>query len=400
MTEARIRTILHVDMDAFFAAVEIRDHPQYAGQPLAVGGNATQRGVVAAANYEARRFGIRSAMPTSMALRLCPQLVVLPPRLPRYHEISRQIHGIFSRYTPLIEPLSLDEAFLDISDSLRLFGSAEAIGQRIREEIRHELGLTASVGIAGNKFLAKLASDIDKPDGFVRVPPDHAESFLAQLPVSRLWGVGRATERILRRMDIRTIGDLRKHRPETLVQWLGKQGEVLWQLAHGHDERPVVPDREARSISHEMTFDEDIQDARDLRDRLLMLTEQVAWRLRRTGKQCRGVFIRLRDADFHTITRSLVLPQPVDTTHTIWRQARSLFERHWQHQPLRLIGVGVERLQVESAMRQGDLFAGTENHCKQQQIDRIVDRIRQRFGSDALHRAVRQPHTGREQGST
>jgi len=377
-------------MDAFFAAVEIRDHPQYAGLPLAVGGNAAQRGVVAAASYEARRFGIRSAMPTGTALRLCPQLILLPPRLPRYREVSRQIHRIFLRYTPLIEPLSLDEAFLDISDSLRLFGSEETIGQRIKDEIQRELGLTASVGIAGNKFLAKLASDIDKPDGFVHISSECSESFLAELPVSRLWGVGVATERILQRMGICTIGELRQHNPGKLREWLGKQGEVLWQLAHGHDERPVVPDREAKSISHEITFDENIQDERRLRAQLLMLTEHVAWRLRQSGKHCRGVFIRLRDANFHTVTRSTSLPQPVDTTHAIWRQVKHLFERHWHHQPLRLIGIGVERLQAEFAVQQGELFTSAESQRKQQQIDRIVDRIQQRFGSDALHRAVRE----------
>ncbi len=389
MTEQRAeRTILHVDMDAFFAAVEVLDHPQYAGLPLAVGGNATQRGVVAAASYEARRFGIHSAMPTATALRLCPQLILLPPRLPRYRDISHRIQQIFARYTPLIEPLSLDEAFLDVTDSLQLFGSAQAIARGIKDDIQRELGLTASVGIAGNKFLAKLASDIDKPDGLVHIPQHQAERFLASLPVSRLWGVGKVTAHRLERMDIHSIADLRKHDPAQLEAWLGRQGRVLWQLAHGRDDRPVVPDRQARSISHEITFAEDVHDEDRLRAQLLMLTEHVAWRLRQSGKCCQGVWIRLRDGNFHTMTRRVSLAQPVNTTHAVWQQARRLFVRHWQRQPLRLIGVGVERLQAAESPRQGELFAEAGSQRKQQQIDRIVDRIQQRFGRNALHRAA------------
>lgn len=380
------RAILHVDMDAFFASVEELDNPLLAGKPLIVGGNATHRGVVAAANYAARRFGIHSAMPTSTALRKCPHAVLLPPRLPRYSEISRQVHTIFHRYTPLVEPLSLDEAFLDITNSLRLFGSPESIGQRIKHEIRQELGLVASVGIAPNKFVAKIASDINKPDGFKAVTGDKVLSFLSPLPISRLWGVGGKTESILKTMSIHTIGDLRAVHLSAIAQLLGNNGEHLWQLAHGIDERPVVADRDAKSISHETTFAEDISDADVLRYRLLELTEQVAWRLRKSEQTGKTIFIRLRHSDFTTITRSRSLSHHSDITQEIWQLTRRLFAEHWHGEPLRLIGMGVDNLkEAREEPHQQELFGAT-NRAKQQKIDQVVDHIQNRFGKTSLHR--------------
>ena len=242
--------ILHVDMDAFYASIEERDDPRLVGRPVIVGGTPQQRGVVAAANYEVRRFGVHSAMPTATALRLCPQAVVLPVRMQHYADVSGEIRAILERYTPLVEPLALDEAFLDVTGSEPLFGSAETIGRRIKADIRREVRLVASVGVAPNKFLAKVASDLEKPDGFVVVRPDAVQQFLDPLPVGRLWGVGRVTGATFQRLGIDTIGQLRRLSESTLEELFGRSGGQLWRLAQGIDDRQVVPDREAKMISH------------------------------------------------------------------------------------------------------------------------------------------------------
>ena len=272
--------ILHVDMDAFYASVEERDQPEIAGRPLIVGGSAESRGVVAAANYPAREFGVHSAMATSKALRLCPDAVVLPPRMEWYSRIARQIREIFHRYTPEIEPLSLDEAFLDATGSVQLFGSVEEIGRKIKQDIWSELRLIASVGVAPNKFLAKLASDMDKPDGFTVITADVIQETLDPLPVTRIWGVGRVTAQKFHALGIHTISDLRQKSLEQLGKQFGSHGKHFWQLARGIDDRMVVPDRKAKSVSHETTFPTDIEDPDQLRAWLLELTEQVARRLR------------------------------------------------------------------------------------------------------------------------
>ncbi len=301
--------ILHVDMDAFYASVEERDQPQLVGKPVIVGGTPEGRGVVAAANYVVRRFGVHSAMPTSQALRLCPTAIVLPVRMDHYANISRHIRTIFERFTPLVEPISLDEAFLDVTGSKTMFGPAASMAVRIKQEILSETRLVASVGVAPNKFLAKIASDLEKPDGLVIVAPDGVQAFLDVLPVERLWGVGKVAQGVLERMGVRTIGALRQTPQRTLTDRFGKSGEHLWQLAHGIDDRPVVPDREAKSISHETTFATDVDDADVLRAWLLELTEQVARRLRRYGLRGRTVNMKVRFADFRTITRSQTLPE-------------------------------------------------------------------------------------------
>lgn len=257
--------ILHIDMDAFYASVEERDNPSLVGKPVIVGGSPESRGVVAAANYEARKFGVHSAMAAARAWRLCPHAIVIKPRIDYYASVSRQIRDIFEQFTPLVEPLSLDEAFLDVTGSEPLFGPSAEIGRQIKLRIREELKLTASVGVATNKFVAKIASALKKPDGFVLVEPGEIQAFLDPLPVGNLWGVGKVTGQVFERLNVLTIGQLRQMSLGTLNKLFGTSGEHYWQLAHGIDNRRVVPDREAKSISNETTFAEDIADMEVLR---------------------------------------------------------------------------------------------------------------------------------------
>jgi DNA polymerase-4 len=378
--------ILHVDMDAFYASVEERERPELVGKPLIVGGTPQGRGVVAAANYAVRKFGVHSAMPTSTALKLCPHAILLPPRMSYYAEVSEQIGEIFERYTPLVEPLSLDEAFLDVTGSELLFGPAAQIGRRIKREVHDQVRLVASVGVAPNKFLAKIASDLEKPDGFVVVDPARVHEFLDPLPVGRLWGVGRVTGKTLEQLEVRTIGDVRRMPLEVLQQHFGKSGEHLWQLAHGIDERPVVPDREAKSISHETTFAVDLDDRDALRAWLMELTEQVGRRLRRHELRGRTVHLKLRFADFHTIARSKTLPEPTNITNEIWTSAAELLESCLANprQRIRLLGVGLSSFDGPHHAQQS-LFVDEERE-KQSQLDQAADLIRERFGSAALHR--------------
>ncbi len=383
------RAILHVDMDAFYASVEIREQLGLAGRPVIVGGAPERRGVVSAASYEARRYGVHSAMPTARALRLCPEAVFLPVRMDLYAAVSRQIRAIFGRYTPLVEPLSLDEAFLDVTESRTLFGPAADIARAIKRDIREELQLVASVGVAPNKFLAKIASDLDKPDGFVEVPADGVQDFLDPLPASRVWGVGKATCAELERYGIRTIADLRRQPREWLVDRFGRFGERLHELAHGIDHRPVVPDSEAKSLSHETTFPVDVADRATLRARLLDLTEQVARRLRRHDRLARTVQLKLRLADFRSLTRSRTLPEPTDVTADLWQATAELFQATMAREtrPVRLIGMGVHDLvdPVSEPHVQGDLFAEPRRR-RQREIDRLADAIQSRFGPDGIRR--------------
>ncbi len=384
--------IIHVDMDAFYASVELRERPELAQRPVVVGGTPEGRGVVAAASYAARRFGIHSAMPMAQALKRCPELVVLPVRMAHYAEVSAQIRTIFARYTPLIEPLSLDEAFLDARGSEKLFGASVEIGHRIKDEIRCELDLVASVGVAPNKFLAKVASDLDKPDGFTVVAPDKVQAFLDPLPLTRLWGVGKATDATLRGLGLVTIADLRRQGEAFLLSRFGKSGQHLWQLAHGIDPRPVVPEREAKSISHETTFETDVRDRNVLHDCLLQLTEAVAVRLRAEGRKARTIFLKIRYHDFRTLTRSKTLAQADDTTQALWHAVQQLFAQRLPANlpPVRLLGMGVEGLE-EPGLQQPDLFDGAIDET-QRKLDDVADRIRARFGAASLRRGgVRHP---------
>lgn len=382
--------ILHVDMDAFYASIEERDNPSLVGKPVIVGGSAEGRGVVAAANYEARKYGVHSAMAAARAKRLCPHGVFIKPRIEHYAAVSRSIREIFESFTPLVEPLAFDEAFLDVTGSQPLFGPAESIGRQIKQRIRDELHLVASVGVAPNKFLAKIASDLRKPDGFVVVPPDDAaiRDFLDPLPIGRIWGIGKVTGRTFERLAIHTIGQLREVPLRTIAQLFGPAGEHYLKLAHGIDDRPVVPDREAKSISNETTFAEDISDIEILRSWLVVLVEQVARRLRRHGLKGRTVELKVRYSDFQTISRSLTLDRPSHTTQELLAAAIELLAHKLpaNRQAVRLIGFGVSKLESDPAVQQS-LF-GEDQARRDRKIDIVADEIATKFGKRAIRRGA------------
>ena len=386
--------IIHVDMDAFYASVEMREQPGLADLPVVVGGSAQGRGVVAAANYAAREYGIHSAMPVAQAQRLCPKLVTLPVRMALYIEVSQQIREIFQRYTPEIEPLSLDEAFLDVTASERLFGDAVTIGHRIQNDIANELSLVASVGIAPSKFVAKIASDIDKPNGFIVIPETEVQAFLDPLPVSRLWGVGKVTGNEFERLGIHTVKQIRQQPLDALQYRFGKFGKQLWNLAQGIDPRKVITDSRAKSISNETTFAVDISERSLLRNSLLELTEQVAFRLRQQGFYARTVQIKLRFSDFKTITRSTSLTTHTQITKELWEVAKEMLDTALRDRPraIRLLGMGTSGLSRQaSTSQQTDLFANPEQE-KQREIDQLADEIKNRFGNISIRRGTRQPN--------
>ena len=341
-----------------------------------------------AASYEARKYGVHSAMPSVQAKRLCPHAVFLAPRMQIYAEISHQIQQIFRRFTSLVEPLSLDEAFLDVTGSEALFGSAVEIGQQIKTEILNRTELVASVGVAPNKFLAKVASDLDKPDGFVVVDPKRIQEFLDPLSVARLWGVGRVAKTVFDGLGVRTVRDVRRLSLEVLEQHFGeKNGRHLWSLSHGLDERRVVPDREARSVSHETTFAEDIDDMEILRAWAIELTEQVAQRMRRYNLRGRTVQLKVRFSDFRTITRSTTLPRPTNVTQSIWAAAEEMLSTRLpaKHMAVRLLGVGVSGFdRVEQ--KQLSLF-DAEEQGSHTRLDSATDKIREKLGSTSIRRA-------------
>lgn len=380
--------ILHIDMDAFYASVEQRDDPSLLGKPVVVGGSADGRGVVAASSYEARKFGIYSAMSAHRAKQLCPQAVFIRPRIDYYASISQQLRLIFEEFTPLIEPLSLDEAFLDVTGSESLLGSAIQIGQQIQSLVRERLHLTASVGVAPNKFIAKIASDLEKPNGFVVVMPDQIQSFLDPLPVGRIWGVGKVTAQVFSRFAISTIGQLRQLSRETLNDLFGSSAEHYWLLSHGIDNRPVVTDRETKSISNETTFAEDINEMDDLKSRLVTLVEQVSRRLRNHERMGRTIELKIRFSDFKSLSRSLTLSRSTNITNELLAAGLELLCKRLpnNHLPVRLIGFGVSNLdQPETTQLQ--LFDESERE-QQRSLDKVADEIAKKFGKHALHRAV------------
>lgn len=378
-------TILHVDMDAYYASVEQRDDPALRGLPVIVGG-VKGRGVVCAASYEARKFGVKSAMPTATAKKLCPQGVFLPVRMHHYAQISRQLREIFQSFTPLVEPLSLDEAFLDTRGCEGLFGSAADIARQIKARVKAQTELIASVGVGPNKFLAKLASDHGKPDGLVVVPPEQVTEFLAPLPVGRIWGVGAKGEKRLHDLGIRTVGQLAALPEKTLIDHFGESGQSMWRLAHGWDGRTVVPDREAKSISTETTFSHDIGDRQVLRNCLLNLVDELASRMRHEGIRGRTLELKIRSADFVTRTRSCSLNEATNVTELMWQAFVELFERSLAADvlPVRLLGVGAVKL-TRDTLVQKELF-GEETRERHGALDTTIDAIRGQFGTEAIHR--------------
>ncbi len=378
------RAILHIDMDAFFASVEQRDHPQLRGKPVLVGGDGP-RGVVAAASYEARKYGCHSAMPSSIAKRLCPNAIFVKGSHSTYSKVSKQVFEILERFSPAIQPISIDEAFLDVTGSTHLFGSPTDIAIEIRRLVKHELNLTCSVGIAPNKFLAKLASDMNKPDGYTLITTETTQQILDPLPVEKLIGVGQSTKRTLDRLGVRTVKQLRGLPVETLVARLGDFGEKLHRLAQGLDDRPVRIDRGAKSISHEHTFAADLDNPDEVRAIIARQASDVAARLRKHNRYAKTISIKVRFGDFETITRSVTFENQTNETNAIHDAAKSLFDL-WANsfRPVRLIGVALSQL-TESPAEPG-LF-DTQAHKRNQAVDQATDAITKRFGKDALTRA-------------
>ncbi len=372
------RVILHVDMDAFYASVEQRDDPALRGKPVLVGGTGG-RGVVCAASYEARKFGCRSAMPMAQAMRLCPQAVVVKPRFDAYSAASRAIHAIFLRYTPEIEPLALDEAFLDVTASIALFGSGRRIGEEIRAAVRAELGLACSVGVAPNKFAAKIASDLEKPDALVEFERPTLASRLAPLAIERMWGVGPVAAASLRSRGYATFGDLQKAGERQLALDFGDAGRGWFRLAHGEDERAVETGRASKSVGEEETFVEDLSTVAEVEERMLLQADEVARRLRAKGLHARAVEIKIRFRDFATHTHGRTLATPTDHTHELREHARELLRafarREWR--PVRLCGFSASK--VDEAAGQLPLF-GDEKRERLARLDDVRDRIREKFG--------------------
>ena len=383
------RRILHLDMDAFFAAVEQLDFPQYRGKPVIVGADpkgGAGRGVVATASYEARKYGVHSALPISLAYQRCPHAVYLRGRYERYSEISRQLIATLNEFTPVIEKISIDEAFLDITKSLALFGSAEKIGYQIKKRIYDDLGLVASIGIAPNKFLAKVASDLEKPDGFVVVKEGEEKEFLKSLPISRLWGVGKKTEAALKQMDIETIGQI-AHMPEQdLSRRFGKWGSALWRLANGIDHRSVKPWETKKSISQETTFDEDTDDEEVIHKTLLGLAESLSRLMRKSNLKGRTVTLKIRLEDFSTFTRSKTLSDFVDSTQILKGVAIGLYKKFNQkNMKVRLLAIGVSQLNSVSGEQLGLFEQEAPLDAK---MTKLLDSLQDKYGEGAVKRAA------------
>jgi nucleotidyltransferase/DNA polymerase involved in DNA repair len=385
----RPRKILHVDMDAFFASVEQLDHPELSGKPVIVGAdpkNGRGRGVVAAASYEARAFGVHSAQPISVAYRLCKKGIFIRPNHARYAEISDRLMTVFSEFTPLVEPASLDEAYLDLTGTERLHGGAEKAGRDIQLKIQSQERLSASIGIGPNKMIAKIASDWKKPHGFVSVPPEDVQSFLDPLPVRKLLGIGEKTEQALSRLGIRTVRQLREYPEPVLVSRFGSMGAMLAACAKGEDESPVICGQEAKSISNEMTFEMDVHDPVLVKAALLELSEHVGYRLRAHHANARTVELKIRFEDFTTCQRHRTVSQPVHLGESIYRIALTLLNFFASDsRRIRLIGVGVSGLS-EASTGQMSLLEDP-GIAKNHKIAEAVDKIKGKFGENAVTRA-------------
>lgn len=376
--------ILHIDMDAFFAAVEVLHDPTLAGKAVVIGAP-DGRSVVSSASYEARRYGVRSAMPMARALQLCPSAIVVPPSFERYREASARVMDVFRSFTPLVEPLSIDEAFLDVRGARRLWGSPAGIARMIRARVVDETGLTCSVGVASTKHVAKMASTMAKPDGLLVVPGAETRDFLAPLSVRALWGVGPRAAEALESRAVRTIEDIRRTPHHVLARALGETGaRRVASLAAGEDAREVQTERVEKSVGHEETFEHDVTDAEALRAELLHLADRVAARLRRAGIEAGGVAIKVRFSDFTTITRSLTLPEPTDVGQRLAEAARDLFSAVGRHDPVRLIGVRAERLRPAGS----SALALWDEDEDWRRVEGALDDAVAKFGAGALTRAT------------
>ena len=381
------RAILHCDLDAFYASVEQRDHPEYRGKPVIVGGGPNERGVVSAASYEARTFGVRSAMPLRVAGRLCPDGIFVPGDRERYEEASDAVMALFAERTPLVQPISLDEAFLDVTATEHLFGGAVAIAKDLKTQVRATLGLVLSVGVAANKLCAKIGSDLRKPDGLVIVPANEEAAFLAPLELARLWGVGPKTRELLERWGMRTIGDLARSDLALLEARLGDHGRAIWERAQGIDDDVVMPSMEPKSVGHEHTFDRDTLDRATIEGTLLRLSEGVGRRLRDQELRGRTVTVKLRVAPFDTRSRQHTLANATDDDLAIYHAARDLLREALgedraagRTSPVRLVGVSLSGLE---AGRQLGLF----EHARVTRLNAALDAVRAKFGDKALDRA-------------
>jgi DNA polymerase IV len=381
------RTILHCDLDAFYASVEQRDHPEYRGKPVIVGGAPNERGVVSAASYEARRFGVRSAMPLRTAGRLCPDGIFVPGHFESYEAASDDVMALFAERTPLVEPISLDEAFLDVTATEHLFGSGEAIASDLKQAVRKRCGLVLSVGVATNKLCAKIASDLRKPDGLVVVPPGGEARFLAPLPLERLWGVGPKTRDLLAGWGLRTVGELAAFDPAALVSRFGEHGTAIWERARGIDEGAVVPESAPKSVGHEHTFEDNTLDPAKIEGTLLRLAEGVGRRLRAATLRGRTITLKLRVAPFETRSRQRTIAEATNDDVTIFRIARQLLRdaldedrEGGRTSPVRLVGVSLSGL---IAGEQLGLF-DSQRHAR---LNAALDAVRSRFGDEALDRA-------------
>ena len=383
------RYIIHIDMDAFFAAVEMRDNPLLKGKPVVIGSDPKGghgRGVVSTASYEARKFGIHSAMPISTAYKRCPNAVFIRPNMEKYSAVSRQIYNIFLKFTPDIEPIGIDEAFLDITGSYHLFGSPEDVCRLIKNKIKEETELTASCGLAPTKMAAKIASDLKKPDGLVIVTRDHLLDFLWPLPIGKLWGVGKKSEIILRGIGIETIGDLAHKPKDELLNILGKSGEDLWGLAHGIDERLVEAGREAKSISQETTFDTDTYDDDLVKRSILGLSEEVSRRLRHETLKARTITIKIRLTGFETFTRSRTLDTPTNFCDEIYQTALELYRDFRQEHRKRVRLIGVRASNFTGNNFRTSLFE-KDGDGKKERVYTALDKLNEKFGDGIVYRA-------------
>jgi DNA polymerase-4 len=378
------RAIIHLDMDAFYPAVEVLDRPELKGKPVIVGGS-RERGVVSSASYEARKFGVHSAQPMARAVRSCPNGIFLPVRMSRYKEVSRQVFEIFCRFTPLVEPLSIDEAFLDVTGSERLLGKPVEIAKRIKHVVFEETGLTVSAGVAPNKFVAKIASDMEKPDGLTVVPQDKVREFLDPLPMSKMWGVGKKTQDVLTRLNIRTFLDLRQTPLRVLEQRFGKHGIRMHQLSMGIDEREVVTGHEAKSVGHERTFMEDISDLGAAKKELLDLANQVGRRMRREGLSGSTVTLKVKYSDFTQITRAETLQRSTDDGLEIYSSARRLLQKtQVGKRPVRLLGISLSQISLSGSGEQLSFFGQDELSQKRKKLNKAVDSLQEKHGDKSV----------------